>query len=99
MAQNHQKGRLRKVLQAIGIAIPLLASSLPAHTVSAANADIDAEYRDPNESGEGYQIVVLKDRIPLGDFSFLMPTVPGYLLEPCNSMIDVNCAGSNGSLF
>ena len=72
MAQNHQIGQIRKVLQAIGIAIPLLASSLPVHTVNAANADIDAEYRDPNEAREGYQIVVLKDRIPLGDFSFLM---------------------------
>ena len=99
MEQNHQKGRLRKVLQAIGIAIPLLASSLPVHTVNAANADIDAEYRDPNEAREGYQIVVLKDRIPLGDFSFLMPTGPGYWVEPCNSMSDGNCAGSNGSLF
>ena len=99
MAQKHQSKRLRKVILAIGMAIPLLTSTLPVSTLSAANADIDAEYRDPNESGEGYQIVVLKDRIPLGDFSFLMPTGPGYWVQPCNSMSDGNCAGSNGSLF
>ena len=98
MAQNHQKSRLRKVLQAIGIAIPLLASSLPVHTVSAANADIDAEYRDPNEAREGYQIVVLKDRIPLGDFSFLMAGGSGGWGLTCTSLSDPNCASARGNL-
>lgn len=98
MAQYHQKGRFRKVLLAIGIAIPLLASSLPMHTVSAANADIDAEYRDPNESREGYQIVVLKDRIPLGDFSFLMAGGSGGWGLTCTSLSDPNCASARGNL-
>ena len=99
MAQKHQSKRFRKVILAIGMAIPLLTSTLPVSTLSAANADIDAEYKDPNEAREGYQIVVLKDRIPLGDFSFLMPGGPGRWVQPCNSMSDGNCAGSNGSLF
>jgi hypothetical protein len=98
MAQNHQIGQIRKVLQAIGIAIPLLASSLPVHTVNAANADIDAEYRDPNEAREGYQIVVLKDRIPLGDFSFLMAGGSGGWGLTCTSLGDPNCAAARGNL-
>ena len=98
MTQNHHRGRFRKVLQAIGVAIPLLASSLPVHTVSAANADVDAEYRDPNEAREGYQIVVLKDRIPLGDFSFLMAGGSGGWGLTCTSLSDPNCAAARGNL-
>lgn len=98
MTQKHQNGIFRKVALTIGIAIPLLASSLPVHTVSAANADIDAEYRDPNETREGYQIVILKDRMPLGDFSFLMPGGSGGWGLTCSSLGDPSCASARGSL-
>jgi len=98
MAQKHQNGRFRKVALAIGIAIPLLTSSLPVHTISAANADIDAEYRDPNEAREGYQVVILKDRIPLGDFSFLMTGGSGGWGLTCTSLSDPNCAAARGNL-
>jgi hypothetical protein len=83
---------------AIGMAIPLLISTLPVSTLSAANADIDAEYKDPNEAREGYQIVVLKDRIPLGDFSFLMAGGSGGWGLTCTSLSDQNCASARGSL-
>ena len=98
MAQKHQRLRFRKVIMAIGMAIPLLISTLPVSTLSAANADIDAEYKDPNEAREGYQIVVLKDRIPLGDFSFLMAGGSGGWGLTCTSLSDQNCASARGSL-
>jgi hypothetical protein len=98
MANNHQIGRFRKMALAIGTAIPLLTSSLPVGTISAANADVDAEYRDPNETREGYQIVILKDRIPLGDFSFLMAGGSGGWGQTCSSLNDPACASARGSL-
>lgn len=57
-------------------------------------ADIDAEYRDPNEPGAGMQVVILKDRVNILPFSYLMgPGSPGRWGPLCESLLDANCIG------
>jgi len=62
-----------------------------------AAADIDAEYRDPNEGGDGMQVVILNDRVlgPGQAFSFLMGPSdrPGRYGPLCDSLADERCSG------
>ena len=60
--------------------------------IRAAGTDVDAEYRDPNEAGAGYQMVIFKDKSPSSGFSYLMNGSPENL---CGSLGDVKCAGGN----
>ena len=61
----------------------------------AAGADVDADFRDPNEAGAGYQIVVLKDQSPVGGFSYMMN---GGLSKLCSSLNDQNCQGDKSQI-
>lgn len=58
--------------------------------IRAAGSDVDAEYRDPNEGGAGYQIVIFKDKPESGGFSYLMN---GSAENLCASLGDEKCAG------
>lgn len=62
-----------------------------------AAADIDAEYRDPNEPGDGMQVVILNDRVlgPGQAFSFLMgPSDRSGRYGPlCDSLTNERCSG------
>ena len=60
--------------------------------INAQVGDIDAEYRDPNISDLGWQIVILRDRSPGNGFSHLMNGSAEHL---CKSMADPNCSGSS----
>ena len=63
--------------------------------ILAAGVDIDAEYRDPNDSNAGMQIVIFKDKSPASGYSYLMNGSPEKL---CGSLGDENCAGGGNSL-
>lgn len=72
----------------------------PSGSPAFAAADIDAEYRDPNEPGEGMQVVILKDRVSVLPFSYLMgPGSPGRYGPLCDSLSDANCAGDRQVSF
>jgi len=62
-----------------------------------AAADVDAEYRDPNEPSDGMQVVILNDRVlgPGQAFSFLMGPSdrPGRYGPLCDSLTDERCSG------
>lgn len=71
----------------LGLFCGFLPSSSEIH---AAGIDIDAEYRDPNEGGAGYQIVIFKDKPESSGFSYLMN---GSTENLCASLGDAKCAG------
>lgn len=71
---------------------PVLGSNA---VTNAAGTDVDAEFRDPNEAGAGYQIVILKDQSPVGGFSYLMNGDPNRL---CSSLGDTNCDGDRAQM-
>jgi hypothetical protein len=58
----------------------------------AVGSDVDAEYRDPNEAGAGYQIVIFKDQAPTSGYSYLMNGDAEHL---CTSLADEICTGGN----
>lgn len=68
--------------------------------LTAAGTDVDAEYRDPNVSDAGHQIVILKDRVNTLPFSYLMGQgTPGRWGPLCDSLSDANCAGDRTVSF
>ena len=95
---NHSAGRSYLIKIVVALAVILASVPHSSMTINAANTDIDSEYRDPNETRGGYQIVVLKDRIPLGDFSFLMAGGSGGWGLTCTSLSDPQCASARGTL-
>jgi hypothetical protein len=77
------------------LSIALISTVLPlGQSLRAAGVDVDAEYRDPNEAGDGMQIVIFKDSNPYGVWSYLMN---GTAENLCTSLDDEKCVGS-GSL-
>jgi len=84
--------------------VAIVASLLPAAVgfaiqseLALAAADVDAEYRDPNEPGDGMQVVILNDRVldPGKAFSYLMgPSDRSGRYGPlCDSLTDERCSG------
>jgi hypothetical protein len=84
--------------------VAIVASLLPAAVgfaiqseLALAAADVDAEYRDPNEPGDGMQVVILNDRVlgPGQAFSFLMGPSdrPGRYGPLCASLAEASCSG------
>lgn len=75
----------------------------PGGPTAIAAADIDAEYRDPNESGEGMHVVILNDRVlgPGSAFSFLMGASErqGRYGPLCGSLADASCSGNRSVNF
>ncbi len=66
----------------------------PSSPWALAAADVDAEYRDPNEDGAGMQVVILKDRVNVLPFSYLMGEgSPGRWGPLCKSLSDADCSG------
>ena len=73
------------------LSIALISTVLPlGQSLRAAGVDVDAEYRDPNESGDGMQIVIFKDSTPVSGYSYLMN---GTVENLCTSLDDEKCAG------
>lgn len=75
------------------LSIALISTVLPLEqSLHAAGVDIDADYRDPNEAGDGMQIVVFKDSTPVSGYSYLMN---GSAENLCTSLDDEKCVGGN----
>jgi hypothetical protein len=73
------------------LSIALVSTVLPlGQSLRAAGVDVDVEYRDPNEAGDGVQIVVFKDSTPVSGYSYLMN---GTAENLCTSLDDEKCAG------
>ena len=83
----------KKFILPFTILLGIFLGSLPfSSEIRAAGTDVDAEYRDPNEAGAGYQIVIFKDKSPSSGFSYLMNGPPE---NSCGSLGDAKCAGGN----
>lgn len=72
----------------------------PGSPSAIAAADIDAEYRDPNVGDAGHQVVILKDRVNVLPFSYLMGQgTPGRWGPLCESLSDANCTEGSSVSF
>jgi len=84
----------RQLARSAVVTVLALISSLliVAPQLHAVGSDVDAEYRDPNEAGAGYQIVIFKDQAPTSGYSYLMNGDAEHL---CTSLADEICTGGN----
>ncbi|NDA81325.1 MAG: hypothetical protein EBX92_09480, partial [Actinobacteria bacterium] len=90
-------GRKRRFTALITTLACLGLISGPSGVSLAAGSDVDADFRDPNESGDGYQIVILKDQSPVKGFSYLMDgSQQASWGKTCSSISDDPCAGDPG---
>lgn len=63
----------KPIRRALFLSIALVSAVTPLNqSLRAAGTDVDSEYRDPNESGDGMQIVIFKDSTPVSGYSYLM---------------------------
>ena len=95
VAQGVKLGRFRRVSAGLLAFVCLGLVANPGTMSRAAGPDVDADFRDPNESGDGYQIVILKDQSPVGGFSYLMN---GDVAKLCTSLDDPNCEGDRSQI-
>ena len=81
----------KTIRRALLLSIALVSAVMPLNqSLRAAGTDVDSEYRDPNEAGDGMQIVVFKDSTPVSGYSYLMN---GTVENLCTSLDDEKCAG------